>query len=150
MHTTDFSKFHEGLEGVLAHIIQGFMSFMKARGLSMPQIHALMYIYHSGECQVSDLGSLADVSPAAASQLTERLVQQGLVDRQEDPSNRRIKILRLSGKGRELIRESLVSNHFLMQVMGSLTPPQHQTVQAAFTILADAARQIEKDEKRKD
>lgn len=150
MPDLDFSHFHEGLEGVLAHIIQGFMSFMKARGLSTPQIHALMYIYHSGECQVSDLGSLTGVSSAAASQLAERLVQQELVERQEDSSDRRTRILRLSGKGRKLIQESIASNHFLLKIMSSLTPSQHKTVQAAFTILAGAARRIEEQEKRKD
>ncbi len=150
MNTSSFSTFHEGLEIVLAHIIRVFMRIMKQHGLSTPQIHALMYIYHAGECQVSDIGALADVSNAAASQLVERLVQQDWVKRQEDPANRRTKILRLTKKGRGLIRNSIAPNHFLMQVMASLTTDQRETVRAAFTILAQAARRMQMSEKGKD
>jgi len=142
--------FHEGLEIVLAHIIQEFMRFMKQHGLSTPQIHALMYIYHAGECQVSDISTLADSSNAAASQLVERLVQQEWVERREDPTNRRTKILKLSGKGKELIRDSVISNHFLKNVMGSLSPDERKTVQAAFTILAQTARPNQYPEKGKE
>jgi DNA-binding MarR family transcriptional regulator len=109
-----------------------------------------MYIYHAGECQVSDIGVLAGVSKAAASQLVERLVQQGLVERQEDPVNRRTKILRLSEKGKTLIRSGVPSNRFLMDMMTSLTVDQRQTVQAAFSILAQAARQMHTSNKPKD
>jgi DNA-binding MarR family transcriptional regulator len=134
---------HEGLEIVLAHVIQDFVQLMKLNGLSMPQIHALMYIYHSGECQVSDISMLAEVSNAASSQLVERLVVQGLVERNEDPADRRTKILKLSDKGKALFREGVSSNQFLMDIMASLTPDQHATVWQAFTILARAARIVQ-------
>ncbi len=143
MAATDFVNLHAGLEGVLALVIHGFMSAMQTHGLSSPQIHALMYIYHSGGCPVSELGSLTGATHAAASQLADRLVQQGLVERQEDPSDRRTKLLRLSSKGEELIREGIASNHFLQRLTATLTPQQHKTVLAAFKILAEAARQIE-------
>ena len=150
MRAASFPTWPEGLERIVAHIIQDFTGFMKQHGLSTPQIHALMYIYHAGECQVSDIGALADVSNAAASQLVERLVQQALVERRENPANRRTKILRLSEKGKGLIRDSIPPNHFLMEVMASLTTDQRKTVQAAFTILAQTAGRMQISEKRKD
>jgi DNA-binding MarR family transcriptional regulator len=134
---------HEGLEIILANVIQEFILIMKHHGLSMPQIHALMYIYHSGVCQVSDIGGLAGVSNAAASQLVERLVAQDLVERNEDPANRRTKILKLSEKGKELIQESVSSNHFLIDIMATLTPAQYETVRQAFTILAHTASDVQ-------
>jgi DNA-binding MarR family transcriptional regulator len=140
MQDIEQNNFHEGLEIALGHIIQDFMRFMKQQGLSMPQINALMFIYHAGECQVSDIGILADASKAAASQLVERLVQQGLVDRQEDPANRRTKIVKLSSKGHDLIRSSVTSNHFLQNILGSLTSEEHETIKAAFIILTRTAR----------
>ena len=140
MHDFKQNGFHEGLEIILGHIIQDFMRFMKQQGLSTPQINALMFIYHSGECQVSDIGLLADASKAAASQLVERLVQQGLVERYEDPANRRTKIVKLSSKGHELIRSSVTSNQFLQNILGSLSPEEHETIKAAFSILTQTAR----------
>ncbi len=142
MEIPDHATFHQGLDTFLAHIIQEFMRFMKQNGLSAPQIHTLMYIYHAGECQVSDIGTLADASNAAASQLVERLVQQGLVERREDPENRRNKLVTLSQKGEALIRDSVTSNQFLMKVMQTLTPEQRLVVDDAFGLLAQASRQI--------
>jgi DNA-binding MarR family transcriptional regulator len=143
MSSTPITTLHEGMEGVLAHIIQGFMSAMKQHGLSTPQIHALMYIFHAGECQVSDIGDLADVSNAAASQLVERLVQQGMVDRREDPKDRRNKLVTLSEKGKGLFHESVMSNRYLMEIMAVLTPKQRQAVHDAFMLLAKTGRQIQ-------
>ena len=68
----------DGLEYLLGRVIQDFMQSMHETGLSRPQIHALLHIYHAGECRVSDVSALGDSSPAAASQLVDRLVQQGL------------------------------------------------------------------------
>lgn len=150
MNTSLPSTFHKGLEIVLAHIIQDFMSFMKQQGLSSPQINALMYIYHAGQCQVSDIGVMAEASSAAASQLVERLVQQGFVERREDPLNRRMKILTLTGRGKELIHKSIPSNHFLMNVMDDLTQDERKTIQAAFTILAQKTQQLQNSKKGKE
>jgi len=149
MNTHFPPHFHQGLEIVLAPVIQTFIRYMKEQGLSMPQINALMYIFHAGECQVADIGTLAEVSSAAASQLVERLVQQDLVERREDPADRRMKILKLSRKGLDLFQRGITANPILLEVMASLTDEQRETVQAAFTILAQAARQIQGLEKRK-
>ena len=129
-------QINHGFESVLGQIIQGFMQYMKEQGLTMPQVHALMYIFHAGECQVSEIGTLADASVAAASQMAERLVQQGLVERKEDPSNRRIKKLSLSEKGRKLITDSFSANPFLKDKLASLSPEERNAVHTAFSILA--------------
>ena len=140
---------HAGLEFVLAHIIQDFMQFMHQTGLSRPQIHALLLIYHAGECRISEIGALTGSSPAAASQLVERLVTQGLVQRSEDPLNRRIKKLRLTGKSLKLIRQGVSSNRFLAELMAALPAKHRQTVDTAFGYLAQASRQIQSAHKRK-
>src|SRR5512136_1380967 len=140
-------SFHENLEAVLGRIIQGFLSAMKQHGLSTPQIHALMYIHHFGGCQVSDMAMMAEVSNAAASQLVERLVQQGLVERREDPQDRRYKLVTLSTKGKELIRESVVSNQFWMEIMAALAPGQRQTIHEAFLLMAQKGEQIQDETK---
>jgi DNA-binding MarR family transcriptional regulator len=143
MNSIPISTSHEGMEGVLAHIIQGFMNAMKQNGLSTPQITALMYIFHVGECQVSDIGAFADVSNAAASQLVERLVQQGLVDRREDPKDRRNKLVTLSKEGKDLFHESVMSNQYLLEIMAVLTLEQRQAVHDAFMLLAQVGIQIQ-------
>jgi len=140
---------HAGLEHILAQIIQDFMQFMHQTGLSRPQIHALLHIYHAGECQISEIGALTDSSPAAASQLVERLVQQGLVQRTEDPLNRRMKRLRLTDSSLRLINQGVASNRFLVDLMAALPAKQRKAVETAFGYLAQASRQIQASHRRK-
>jgi DNA-binding MarR family transcriptional regulator len=125
------------------------MQYLHQTGLSRPQIHALLYIYHAGECRVSEIGALTDSSPAAASQLVERLVNQGLVERSEDPRNRRVKRLRLTDRGLALIDRGVNSNRVLMELMAALTPQQRKTVHTALGYLARAGRAIHSSHKRK-
>lgn len=148
----DFSPSHSGLEYILAHIIQDFMQFMRLTGLSMSQIHVLLHIYHSpkGECQLSEIGDLADSSRPAASQLVERLVQQGLVERTEDLMDRRNKKLRLTKKSLMLIQNGITSNRFLMDLMASLPDDQREIVHAAFGYLAQAGQKIQSSHTQKD
>ncbi|MGE5222953.1 MAG: MarR family winged helix-turn-helix transcriptional regulator [Omnitrophica WOR_2 bacterium] len=144
------SDFHEDLEYLLAHIIQDFMRFMQQTGLSRPQIHALLHIYHAGECPVSEIGSLTGATPAAASQLVERLVQQGLVQRSEDPLNRRFKKLRLTDKSLKLFQQGITANQLLQDLMAALTPEEHEIVHRAFNYLVRASRQIQYSHLRKE
>jgi DNA-binding MarR family transcriptional regulator len=148
----DFHPSHAGLEYILARIIQDFMQLMRETGLSMPQIHALLHIYHSqdGECGLSEIGGLTESSKPAASQLVDRLVQQGLVERTEDPQDRRNKRLRLTKKSLELIQNGVTSNHFLVELMTSLPAKQRETVHAAFGYLAQAGQQIQSSHSQKD
>ena len=139
----------EEVEYLLAHIIQDFMQFMHDTGLSRPQIHALLHIYHAGECHVSEMSALSDSSPAAASQLVERLVQQGLVQRTEDAADRRIRKLRLTGKGLALINRGVAANRFLADLMAALTPGQRETVHTALGYLAHAGRHMKTPHQRK-
>jgi DNA-binding MarR family transcriptional regulator len=140
---------HAGLEHILARIIQDFMQSMHHTGLSGPQIHALMHIFHAGECRISEIGALTGASPAAASQLVERLVKQGLVQRAEDPLNRRIKKLHLTDKGLGLIDQAVTSNRFLVDLMAALPVKQRRAVHTAFGYLARASLQIQSSQKRK-
>ena len=143
---------HEGLEYVLAHIIQDFMQFMRQTGLSTPQIHVLMLIYHSknGEIQLSEIVGQSDASKPAASQLVERLVKQGLVERTEDPQDRRNKKLRLTPKSLKMFQYGVTSNHFLMELMQSLPAKHREIVHEAFGYLAQAGQQMKSKHTQKD
>jgi DNA-binding MarR family transcriptional regulator len=148
----DLPPSHSGLEYILAHITQDFMQFMHQTGLSASQIHVLMHIYHSpnGECGLSEIGVLADSSKPAVSQLVERLVQQGLVERTENPSDRRNKKLRLTRKSLGLIQKGVTSNRFLMDLIGSLPDEQRKTVHTALGYLAQAGQHIQSSHTQKD
>jgi DNA-binding MarR family transcriptional regulator len=130
---------HRQFEAFMQRSLRGIMGSMKQDGLSMPQIYTLMYLYHEGEVRISDVGVLMDVGKAAASQLVERLVQQGLVKRIEDESDRRAKKIRLQPKSLRLIEKGLgVQRRQMGELMRQLSPEQLHTVQKAFMYLIEA------------
>jgi DNA-binding MarR family transcriptional regulator len=130
---------HRQFEVFMQRSMRGIMGSMKQDGLSMPQIYTLMYLYHEGEVRISDIGVLMDVGKAAASQLVERLVQQGLVERVEDESDRRAKKIRLQSKSLRLIEKGLaVQRREMGELMSQLSPDQMATVQKAFMYLIEA------------
>jgi DNA-binding MarR family transcriptional regulator len=84
-----------------------FLQFAKEQGLSVTQIGALIHINSRGACGVTDIGDDLGVTSAAASQMLERLVQGGLVERREDPDDRRAKRIELTERGQRVLRGSL-------------------------------------------
>lgn len=140
---------HEGIHTILVYIMQDFMQYLHQTGLSRPQIHALLHIFHAGECPISEISTLTGSSAAAASQLVERLVQQGLIQRSEDPNNRRIKKLHLTDRGLKLIDEGVNSNRFLVDLMASLPAHQRDTVHTAFGYLAQASHRLQSSHEQK-
>ena len=135
---------HRHFELFVQRSMRGIMGSMKQDGLSMPQIYTLMYLYHEGEVRISDIGVLMEVGKAAASQLVERLAQQGLVERVEDPQDRRAKKIRLLPKSLALIEKGLlVQRQQMGDILGRLSFEQLATVQKAFMYLMDAMRRFD-------
>lgn len=118
--------------------------FVKASGLSMPQFGILMHLYYSNNCGISNLGEHMDISAPAASQLVDRLVQHGLVERAEDPHDRRAKQLTLTPKGRELIETGLIARtRWVDELVMSLKPEDYDQVATTLSKLTEAVRNLE-------
>jgi DNA-binding MarR family transcriptional regulator len=71
--------------------------------LSFSQMKALHYLHGEEDLSVKALGESLGLSVAAMSRAAEELVQRDLVDRSEDPDDRRIKRLRLTEQGHALV-----------------------------------------------
>jgi len=124
--------------------MRDFHQFTRKSGLSMSHLNALFYIYHGGACGVSDLGEHLGVTSAASSQMIDRLVQLDLLQRSEDPLDRRNKCLALTEKGRAVIRESIEARRrWLQDLTTTLTPDQQGAIAEALTTLTQAAQRLE-------
>jgi DNA-binding MarR family transcriptional regulator len=103
--------------------MHGMSLYARGAGLSMPQFSLLMRLYHTGGCEVHDIGSQFEVSAGAASQLVDRLVQGGLVVRTEDPQDRRVRQIALSDQGRLFIQKGIAERYRwlddLVEAMGT-------------------------------
>jgi DNA-binding MarR family transcriptional regulator len=138
MQPTDpfLSALHKWMEAFMHNSMRNLLLFSKDCGLSMPQIGALFRISH-GKTGVSDLGDELGVTSAAASQMLERLVQLGLIDRSEDPEDRRAKQLILTDKGRQIVGESIQARQSWMNKLSeALSPAEKEQVTQSLEILA--------------
>ena len=118
--------------------------FAKATGLSMPQFGILMQLHYRGNCGISDIGERFDITNAAASQLVEKLVQSGLIQREEDPNDRRARLLNLTDRGREFIQQGIEERYrWVNQLAGKLTAEERTKVTEALTIMTEAAKEME-------
>jgi len=87
--------------------MHGLIHYSHEKSLSMSQVASLFRIHRTGSCGVGEMATHLGVSNAAASQLLDRLVLQGLVARSEDPEDRRGKVLALTESGNLTLQESM-------------------------------------------
>jgi DNA-binding MarR family transcriptional regulator len=119
--------------------------FAKTTGLSLPQFGILMQLHHRGDCGISDISERFDITAPAASQLVDKLVQAGLIERTEDPDDRRVKQIALSSKGRLMIETGSRERYRWMdKIVKELDPIQRDKVLEALTILNQVAVEQEK------
>ena len=123
--------------------MRSLILYSKENGLSMSQIGALFQIYH-GRSNVSDLGEGLGITHAAASQMLERLVQQKLILRTEDPQDRRVKQLVLTDKGCRIMQESVRARQgWLDDLVAGLSAGQKEQIAAAVKILIEKTNQLD-------
>lgn len=128
----------------MSRSMRGWGLFAKSTGLSMPQFSILMQLHHKGACGVSNISERFDISNAAASQLVEKLVQGGFIKREEDPHDRRAKLLNLTDKGRKLIEQGIEQRYGWMEELADkLSAEERAKVSEALNILTEAAQELE-------
>jgi DNA-binding MarR family transcriptional regulator len=124
--------------------MRGWSHHVKATGMSMPQFSILMQLHYKGTCGISEISERFEVTTAAASQLVDRLVQSGLIERSEHPDDRRAKQIQLSSKGRKLIENGIEQRYrWVDELAASLNAEERTKVAQALTILTKAARELE-------
>ncbi len=132
------------MDAFMHRSMRGWNHFAKSTGLSMPQFSILMQLHHKGPCGMSEVSERFDISAAAASQLVDKLVQSGHLERAEDPSDRRAKLLTLSAKGSELIQQGIEERYRWMDDLAdTLSAEDQKKVSEALTLLTNAAKEME-------
>jgi DNA-binding MarR family transcriptional regulator len=117
--------------------------------LSLTQL-ATLYVLDSGEAV--SLGTLAERvgrSVSATSRLVDSLVRRGLVERQEHPTDRRVRRVAIGKDGEALLRRlERTRADAQLQIMKRLDPADRALVGRAMALLGDAARQEDRQEAR--
>jgi DNA-binding MarR family transcriptional regulator len=138
--------FSQWVDILTNHAMHNQIRYVKAAGLSMPQFGILMHLYYGHSCGVSEVSDHMEITAAAASQLVEKLVQSGLVERSEDPDDRRAKVLQLSAKGRTLIENGITErSRWVDDLIAGLDVGEREIVSQGLEILVNAANKMKEE-----
>jgi len=131
------------IEVFMQRSMRDFLGYARESGLSLSQLGALFQICRRESSGVTDLGDKLGVTSSAASQLLERLVQQELILRSEDPSDRRVKQLILTDKGRQVLQESIRARQsWHSDLARALSAREKEDIAAALNTLIDKANHL--------
>jgi len=132
------------MEIFMQRSMRGWWRFARSTGLSMPQFSIMMQLYYRGACGMSEVSGQFEITPAAASQLVDKLVQNGFIAREEDPNDRRARTLNLTDKGRELIQQGIEERYrWVAELADKLTAEERLQIGEALDIMTRIAQDLE-------
>jgi len=117
-----------------------FFNYLKQTDLSMLQAYALAHLFFKGPLKMSDLCEHMQVSPAAASQLIDRLEKLEMVERTSDPDDRRVRKIVVLEKGKNFVQENFrFSQGWLSEIPADITPEQLSQITEVLSMLLQSS-----------
>jgi DNA-binding MarR family transcriptional regulator len=88
---------------MFTRIITSLSRTLQEEELSVAQVATLYLLDERGTMRIGDVASVLDRAAPATSRMIDDLVASGLVERKEDPTDRRARCLSLTSKGSKFI-----------------------------------------------
>lgn len=126
------------LHSAAIHLLRRLRAEDPASGLSAPRLSALSVVVFAGPLTMSALAEAEQVRPPTVSRLVKELEAERLVEREQDPDDRRVQRVSATAKGRRLLeagRKRRVAR--LAEELERLAPTDRK-------VLARAARLLER------
>jgi DNA-binding MarR family transcriptional regulator len=134
---------HQWIEFSMRRSMRNLLRYAKENELSMSQFAVLFHLSRRRSRGVTELGDHLGVTCAAASQLLERLVKQGLILRSEDPNDRRVKQIVLTDKGYQVLEEGIRARQdWLADLAGNLSSSEKEQVMGALNLLIEKSHYL--------
>lgn len=131
------------IEVSMRHSMRNFLRYARQSGLSMSHLGAIFHIRRIGSCGVTEIGDHLGVTSGAASQMIDRLVEQGLVLRTEDSADRRVKRIELSAQGERVLAEGIHARQsWIADLAKVLSEDEKQTIVPALELLISSVERL--------
>jgi DNA-binding MarR family transcriptional regulator len=98
------ARFHAAMEQLWRKMNQD-LSVLGKLGVTPPQLYMMFVLCEKGQCKVTSLAEHVGVKPSAITVMIDRLIQQGLAQRQHDEQDRRVVMLAITDKGKQVLRK---------------------------------------------
>jgi MarR family 2-MHQ and catechol resistance regulon transcriptional repressor len=116
-------------------------------GLCASDFGVLEALLHKGPLPVNTLGRKLLLTSGSITTAVDRLADRGLVRRKHDPADRRVRLVELTARGRQLIEPAFARHAAdLEQVVSTLTRAERTTLVALLRKLGKAADGSSEDE----
>src|SRR5690348_5041305 len=99
-HPSHTDAVHEALRTVVRNLLSVDDSMMD---LPLRQFKVCLALYRQSR-SMSEIGRELKLSPSAVTQVSDRLERRGLIERAFQDDDRRVRMLRLTRKGQQLVR----------------------------------------------
>jgi MarR family 2-MHQ and catechol resistance regulon transcriptional repressor len=101
-------------------------------GLGLSDFAVLELLLHKGPLPVNTIGPIVDLTPGSISIAVDRLFAKGLVSRVESAEDRRVRIVALTPRGKDLIVSAFRKHSGQMKrVFSELDPKELRALEAA-------------------
>jgi DNA-binding MarR family transcriptional regulator len=128
------------MRAMFTQLIATLARSLRLEDLRLSEIAALQLLERDKSLTIGDLARLLEVPMPAASRIATHLVDKGLVLRQENPQDRRVKVLTLSEQGFGLIaRTGRERVDAAVALVASMPVPTAQTIMLAMQHLMSEA-----------
>src|SRR5580692_7458410 len=114
-------------------------------GLGLSDFGVLEVLLHKGPLPVNMIGPIVDLTPGSISTAVDRLFAKGLVSRIESTQDRRVRIVALSARGKDLIASAFRRHSGQMRrVFSELSPDELRGLEVALKKVGKRAAALTK------
>jgi DNA-binding MarR family transcriptional regulator len=145
---TPLSRMQAALHRVLVSLVFRAQPDSPFNEMPISQLKCFHVIGEQEGMKMLEISQKMEVKLPALSQIVDRLVKRGMVERQPDPLDRRVVRLILSPQGRAIMADANARRQARMQATGNnLEAEALEKVTEGLLLLADAAEKVETEER---
>ena len=118
-------------------------SGIEETGLGDSDFRVLEVLLHKGPLPVNTIGPVVDLTPGSISIAVDRLFEKGLVSRVESPEDRRVRIVALTPRGKDLIVPAFRKHAGQMKrIFSELSPEELRGLEGALKKVGKRAAEL--------
>ncbi|MGI6250915.1 MAG: MarR family winged helix-turn-helix transcriptional regulator [Anaerolineaceae bacterium] len=129
-------QLHDWADQATRHSIRAMQAYNQEHNYSFSQTNTLFFLHREPGTGINDLARHLGITTAAVSQMLDKLVETQLVDRREDPQDRRAKTLSLTAQGQEVVQQiKSVRHEWIDSFLDTFSPQEKAAVLPALILM---------------
>jgi DNA-binding MarR family transcriptional regulator len=145
-HDNTISEFRRILRRLENEISRTLSLETDCCGVTVAQCHLLLETEHLGSANLGELSAALELDKSTLSRTVDALCQNGMIDRKDDPDNRRKVSIQLTGEGKAKTASiNALCDKAYTRVFSFIPEDRHSGVIEAVELLAEAMKKSRKE-----